>query len=120
MAGRRATAAKTLESMERREDKMDDRAFGKPIYLKDGKYLIREIASVEDAIYFLEEWPDEKRDALHDIALKTCFLAHDGHKPAKVARDAMRAFGAKKGILVKEPAVQPWMITPETGGRVPA
>lgn len=99
---------------------MDDGAFGKPIYLKDGKYLIREIASVEDAIYFLEEWPDEKRDALHDIALKTCFLAHDGHKPAKVARDAMRAFGAKKGILVKEPAVQPWMITPQTGGRVSA
>jgi len=47
-------------------------------------------------------------------------MAHDGLKPVKIARDAIRAFGAKKSILEKEPAVQPWMIKPASGGRVQA
>jgi hypothetical protein len=98
---------------------MTDGTFGKPIYLKDGKYLVREIISVDDAIDFLFNWPEDKRDILHEAALSTCIMAHDGLKPPKVARDAMRAFGKKKGILVREPAVQPWMTTPHTGGRVP-
>jgi len=100
---------------------MDSKTFDKPVYLKAGKYVIREIGSVHDAIDFLEEWPDGKRDMLHEAALRTCLMAHDGLKPLKAARDAMRAFGKKKGILEKAPAVQPWMIKSVTGsGRVPA
>ena len=99
---------------------MDSKTFDRPVYLKDGKYLIWEITSVHDAIEFLEEWPEKERDMLHDAALKTCLMAHDGLKPLKAARDAMRAFGKKKGILEKAPAVQPWMIKPTPGsGRVP-
>jgi hypothetical protein len=99
---------------------MNDGTFGKPVYLRDGKYLIREITSVNDAIDFLFEWPEDKRDVLYEAALNTCFIAHDGLKPVKVARDAIRAFGAKKSILEKEPAVPPWMIKPASGGRVQA
>jgi hypothetical protein len=99
---------------------MNDGTFGKPVYLRDGKYLIREITSVNDAIDFLFEWPEDKRDVLYEAALNTCFMAHDGLKPVKIARDAIRAFGAKKSILEKEPAVQPWMIKPASGGRVQA
>jgi len=47
-------------------------------------------------------------------------MAHDGLKPIKVARDAIRAFGKKKGILEKEPAVKPWMVKPTSGGRATA
>jgi Protein of unknown function (DUF982). len=100
---------------------MDSKIFDRPVYLKGGKYVIQEIASVIDAIDFLEEWPERERDTLHDVALKTCLMAHDGLKPLKAARDAIRAFGKKKGILEKAPAVQPWMIKPIAGsGRVPA
>jgi len=100
---------------------MDSKTFDRPVYLKDGKYLVREITSVHDAIDFLEEWPEKERDILHEAALKTCLMAHDGLKPLKTARDAMRAFGKKKGILEKAPGVQPWMIKPKSGsGRVPA
>jgi hypothetical protein len=99
---------------------MQSKAFDKPIYLKDGKYLVHEIASVNDAIEFLEDWPEGKRDVIHEAALRTCYMAHDGLKPIKVARDAMRAFGAKKGILEKEPVVRPWMVKGGSGGRVPA
>jgi hypothetical protein len=99
---------------------MSTMAFDRPIYLKEGKYLVREIASVDDAIDFLFEWPEDKRDLIHEAALNTCLMAHDGLKPIKVARDAMRAFGKKKGILEKTPAIQPWMLKNDPGGRVSA
>lgn len=98
---------------------MISKLFDRPVYLKERKDLVREITAVEDAIDFLEDWPERERDMLHDVTLKTCYMAHDGHKPLSVARDAIRSFGKKKGILVKQPAVQPWMIkTPAGGGRV--
>ena len=74
--------------------------------------------SVADAIDFLEDWPERDRDLIHEAALKTCYMAHDGHKPLHVARDAIRAFGKKKGVLTKQPAVLPWMIKTPGGGRV--
>lgn len=91
------------------------KTFDRPVYLKEEKYLVREITGPNDAIDFLEEWPQKDRDLLHDVVLKTCIMAHDGLKPLKVARDAIRAFGRKKGILVKAPAVQPWMVKPISG-----
>ena len=99
---------------------MFDKSFNKPVYLKEGKYLVREIASVLDALEFLEDWPEEDRDVLHDAAFRTCTMAYDGLKPVKVARDAMRAFGRQKGILVHVPAVKPWMLKPASGGRARA
>jgi hypothetical protein len=98
---------------------MESRAFAKPIYLKDGT-LVREITNVEEAIDFLMEWPENKRDILHDATMRTCVMAHDGLKPVKVARDALRAFAVKKDILEKEPAVKPWMLKPSSGGRAHA
>ncbi len=93
--------------------------FNRPVYLKEREGLIREILSLADAIDFLEHWPENARDFVHEATIKTCYMAHDGHKPLEVARDAVRAFGNKKGILMKQPAVQPWMIkTPTGGGRV--
>lgn len=91
------------------------KTFDRPVYLKEEKYLVREITGPNDAIDFLEEWPQKDRDLLHDVVLKTCIMAHDSLKPLKVARDAIRAFGRKKGILVKAPAVQPWMVKPISG-----
>lgn len=99
---------------------MDVNAFTKPVYLKDGKYMVREIASVLDAIDYLEDWPERERDMLHEAALRTCVMAHDRLKPAKVARDAIREFALKKGILEKEPAVKPWMVTPTLSGQATA
>ncbi|MCO6388421.1 DUF982 domain-containing protein [Aliihoeflea sp. 40Bstr573] len=98
---------------------MESKAFAKPIYLKDGT-LVREITNVEDAIDFLMEWPESKRDVLHEATVRTCIMAHDGLKPVKIARDALRAFAVKKGILERQAAVKPWMIKPGSGGRAHA
>jgi hypothetical protein len=95
---------------------MNSKIFDRPVYLKERKGLVREIISLADAIDFLEDWPQRERDLIHEATLKTCYMAHDGHKPVEVARDAVRAFGNKKRILVKQPAVQPWVIKTRTGG----
>ena len=92
------------------------RVFDRPVYLKESKDLVREITCLEDAIDFLEEWPQRDRDIVHDATLKTCYMAWDGHKPIGVARDAIRSLGKMKGILMKTPGVQPWMIRSRSGG----
>ncbi|QSY97777.1 DUF982 domain-containing protein (plasmid) [Rhizobium bangladeshense] len=100
---------------------MSSNIFDRPVYLKERQGLVREINSLADAIDFLEDWPERDKDLTHEASLKTCYMAHDGHKPLQVARDAIRAFGNKKGILMKQPAIQPWMMkTPTGGGRVSA
>ncbi|WP_077967059.1 DUF982 domain-containing protein [Ensifer adhaerens] len=95
---------------------MHPKMFDRPVYLRERKDLVLEITNLDDAIDFLEEWSKGDRDIIHDATLKTCYLAHDGHKPVAVARDALHAFAKKKGILVKPPAVLPWMIKARSGG----
>ncbi|WP_322886941.1 DUF982 domain-containing protein (plasmid) [Sinorhizobium medicae] len=95
---------------------MNSKMFDRPVYLKERRELIREITCLEDAIDFLEEWPERDQDIVHDATLKTCYMAWDSHKPLNVARGALRSFGKKKGILVKSPGVQPWMVRARSGG----
>jgi len=100
---------------------MNSRVFDRPVYLMERKALIRELTCLDDAIDLLEEWPEHDRDLVHEATLKACYMAWDGHKPLKVARDAIRSFAKRKGILVKAPSVLPWMINPGSGGgRLPA
>ncbi len=95
---------------------MQTKMFDRPVYLRERKDLVLEITNLDDAIDFLEGWRKGDRDIIHDATLKTCYLAHDGHKPVQVARDALRSFAKKKGILVKAPPVLPWMIKATSGG----
>jgi hypothetical protein len=98
---------------------MISKLFDRPVYLKEQKNLVREITAVEEAVEeaidYLEDWPERDRDLIHEAALRTCYMAHDGLKPLRAARDAMRSFAKKKGILAKEPAVKQWMIRPVGG-----
>ncbi|MDX0957947.1 hypothetical protein BMJ22_09745 [Sinorhizobium medicae] len=55
---------------------------------------ITEIPNLEDAIDFVEEWPQHERAVIHDAPSKTCYMAHDGFKPVQVARHAVRAANA--------------------------
>jgi hypothetical protein len=98
---------------------MESKTFAKPVYLKDGT-LVREISNLEDAVEFLMDWPDEKCDAIHETTLRTCIMASDGIKPVKVARDALRGFALRKGILENSATAQPWIVKASSGGRVPA
>lgn len=85
------------------EVEMQTKMFDRPVYLRERKDLVLEITNLDDAIDFLEGWSKGDRDIIHDATLKTCYLAHDGHKPVQVAREALRSFAKKKAYSSKRP-----------------
>jgi len=48
------------------EVSMSDRLFDSPVFVKDGPFLVREIASLGDAFDFLDQWPEHDRDLIHE------------------------------------------------------
>lgn len=94
---------------------MEDKLFVEPFFVKAGKYSLQEIASVIDAIDFLEEWPWHRRTLMHEAALDTCYAAHDGRKPVDSARRAFREW-AKGEDLLSDLAVPGWMIAGRQSG----
>ena len=87
---------------------MSDRLFDSPVFVKDGPYLVREIASIGDALDFLYEWPAHDRDFIYETAWKACCDSHAGVKPVDVAQ--------KRGILEEPEAALPWMKGNNSGG----
>lgn len=95
---------------------MNAKLFDRPVFVKDGNYITREIAALEDAIDFLEEWPEVEQNIVYQTAWKACCDAFDGHKPLEVARDAFEGF-AKRSKIWQDPAsVMPWINKAKTGG----
>jgi hypothetical protein len=45
--------------------------FDSPIFVKDGTRIIREVVTLEDAIEFLDRWPDAHRDLIYETAWRT-------------------------------------------------
>jgi hypothetical protein len=100
---------------------MSDRLFDSPVFVKDGPYLIREIACVEDAIDYLYEWPEHDRDVIYEMTWKACCDAQNGLKPLHVARHAVAGFALKRNILEEPQTAIPWAPNVRSGGgRVPA
>ncbi|QYM72917.1 DUF982 domain-containing protein [Pseudochrobactrum sp. Wa41.01b-1] len=88
---------------------MSERLFDKPVFVKNGRYLTLEIASVRDALMFLHEWPEDDRDLIYDTAWKACCDVHDEIKPVIVAQNAIKGFARKRGILDDPKGSIPWM-----------
>ena len=61
---------------------MTDTPLTRPIFVRHAAGLVLELASLGDAIDFLEEWPVSDRGLVHEMALRTLFAVHDGHKSA--------------------------------------
>lgn len=99
---------------------MNDRSFGKPIYVADGPAIIREIISAGDALDFLYEWPEPERDLMFQTVLDACHRAHDGHAPLFVAREAFHTWARAANILEAGPSGEPWMAPQLPSGGVPS
>ncbi|RWJ04896.1 MAG: DUF982 domain-containing protein [Mesorhizobium sp.] len=61
---------------------------------------IREIASVEDALAFLNKWPASRRGPVFGCALNSCNAATAGQVKVEHARQAFTSFARITGILV--------------------
>jgi hypothetical protein len=98
---------------------MNERLFDSPVFVKDGTFIVREIACLDEALEFLDEWPEAHRDLIYQITWKACCDAFDGHKPLYVARDAFEGFARRAEILEDPASVMPWINAAKTRGRVP-
>jgi hypothetical protein len=94
---------------------MRDRLFDRPVFIKDGKILTREIASVMDALDYLEEMPEECRDLAYETVVRACWDVLDDVKPLVAAEKAFRRFAKRCGVL-EDPGVLPWMTAPGSSG----
>ena len=65
---------------------MNDKLFDSPVFVKGGSFTIVEIASLRDAIDFLDEWPVELQDVPYDAIRRACYSALDGAHPLSRAR----------------------------------
>lgn len=99
---------------------MRDELFSHPLFVRAGKHLVYEIATLGDAIDFLSDWPEDARDVVHQTAFRTCIEAHDGLKPLSAARNAIRGFARKKGILENPAEAMPWIASAMESGRAQA
>jgi len=95
---------------------MNAKMFDCPVFVKDGEYLVQEIACLDDAIEFLAEWPQAKRDLVHETAWKACCDAFDGRKPLFVARNAFEGFAKRAKILEDPTSVMTWINAAKSGG----
>ncbi|UCI32004.1 DUF982 domain-containing protein [Mesorhizobium sp. B4-1-4] len=94
---------------------MSVEAFSSPIFVKRATYIIQEIASVADAIDFLNEWPEACRDLIHETALRACYEAHDGRKPLSAARNAFLGFAKRVAILEDSTSAMQWIAACQAG-----
>jgi hypothetical protein len=83
----RLLADKWLNSLERA---MKDRLFVQPVFVKVNAYISREIASLMDALDYLEEWPEERRDLMHETVVQAGYDVFEGRKPLETFEKAGR------------------------------
>ncbi|WP_352837865.1 DUF982 domain-containing protein [Mesorhizobium sp. M0830] len=108
-----------LKSFRQLEVSMSVRTFESPVFVRASEDLILEIACLEDAFDFLDEWPKHRRGIVYETAKRACHRAFDGLIPLKVARDAFAGFARSVKILEDVATTMPWITarrSGETGG----
>lgn len=96
---------------------MNDKLFDSPVFVKEGSFTIVEIASLHDAIDFLEEWPVELQDVPYETIRHACYAALDGSHPLSSARDNFAKWAKTANILEDLPSIPAWMTGPNPGPR---
>ena len=88
---------------------MSEKTFDNPVFVKDGNHLIQEIACLEDALEFLEEWPKNRRGPIHHTATRACQKVYENDYPLSAARQAFIGFAKSAKILEDVSTPLPWM-----------
>lgn len=96
-------------------DEVNDKLFDSPVFVKGGSFTMVEIASLRDAIDFLEEWPVELQNVPYEMILRACYWALDGSHPLSSARDNFAKWAKAANILEDLPSVPAWMTGPKSG-----
>jgi hypothetical protein len=101
---------------------VNDRVFDAPVFVKDGKHLIQEICSLDDALDFLEDWPLNRRGPIYETALRACHRAYSRDVSLDVARNAFIGFARSAGVYEKVDSLLPFPMIAQKASRggVPA
>ncbi|WP_378944630.1 DUF982 domain-containing protein [Mesorhizobium sp. ANAO-SY3R2] len=100
----------------KREEVMDNQAFARSLFIKDGRLIIREITCIDDALAFLGDWPENRRGPIYHAASRACHAARCGHVQLEGARAALQTFARSAGVLEQAPvSIEPWMLAPKSG-----
>lgn len=80
---------------------MKAEVFSSPIFVKRATYLVQEIASLADAIEFLDEWPADRRDQAHETALRACICKRCLQCPYRLCEASRRIGGSNSGYAME-------------------
>lgn len=95
--------------------------FATPIFVRSGRHLVQEVASIGDATDFLLDWTETRHDILAETLLRACYDVRDGSKPVETIEKGFRQFAQRVGIIEYPITVMPWVAVKNGGGgRVPA
>ncbi|WP_192250088.1 DUF982 domain-containing protein [Mesorhizobium caraganae] len=94
---------------------MNSEAFSSTLFVKRAAYIVQEIASLADAVVFLNEWPEDRRDLIHEAALRACYDAYDGRKPVSAARNAFFGFAKRVAVLEDATSAMQWLAACKSG-----
>lgn len=83
---------------------MENNVFEEPVPIIVGLGFPTKVETVAETYALLSEWPYERRDRTHGVALKSCKAALDGLIDAETARGAFLLFARKNGILMPDPS----------------
>jgi len=93
---------------------MNDRIFDSHVFVRVEEGLVQEIACLEDAFDFLDEWPRHRRGVIYETAKRACQRAFDRQLPLAVARDAFVGFARSAKILEEVSTTVPWRVGVKT------
>ncbi|MER9707983.1 DUF982 domain-containing protein [Mesorhizobium sp. M0204] len=88
---------------------MSSGSFSSPLFVRRAAHIVQEIANPADAIDFLNEWPEDRRDRIYEAALTACFDAYNGRKPASAARKTFFRFAKQVAILEDATSAMQWL-----------
>ena len=102
------------------EEAMNEKLFDSPVYVKDGNLVVRQIQCIEDAVDFLEHWPQDKRGMVFEMTQQALYSACEARLPLAAARNAFAGWARSEGILEDVSTAPVWMTGPKVGsGGVP-
>ncbi len=94
--------------------------FGRPLYVRDGHRVVRELDCLADALAFLRDWPESRRGPIYQSALRACQAAYEHRLHLDGARNAVKCFARSAGVLENAPvSLEPWIIAAQSGRGMP-
>ena len=82
--------------------------FDRPVYAQR-KYFVQEIATIDEAFDYLDEWASNKRDLAYEMVLRACREAACGRRPISAAREDFARFLKRTGKIASVEDVPPFL-----------